>query len=762
MSMRGSCLTGLAALSSMLIAGSLSVVAAADAEGCPNETLRTELGSGFLPDCRAYEMVSPPYKEGYSILVKSYSADGDKAILYSLGALAGVIGAGESAIEGNLYLDTRTSDGWKLSPLNPPSSEFVGQIPVAYEANDGETLWKQHTLGQTTHTRGLYVRSAAGAFSLVGPLTPPHSFSEEEESNVIDTSEAFFDRPVAATSDYDHAVLEAPAPEDFWPFDGTSGATGSLYEYSGTGNSQPVLVGVEGTKGSNQLVGLCGTELGSGVDSSTFNALSADGEVVFFTVAPQGRFGCSSSAPVVGEVYARLHGALTSSAAAETVDVSASECTVACGAVESGKNFEGASENGERVFFTSTQKLTNDAVDGTASGDADKEGCAVIEPGLGGCNLYVYDFGAPVGARLRLVAGGEVLGVGGIAEDGSRVYFVSRSVIGAAGTNEFGKSPQAEEPNLYVYDASSGETAFIATLSSGDRKDWNRVFQRPVEVNGKGGRFLLFASSTPDLTPDDKTALTQLFEYDAVTRELVRVTQGEDGYNENGNGVAFGIEPSSISSVAEPLGHSRDFKSTTNRSNISQDGRTVVFVTRGALSPLAVSAGQGCRSVYEFRSGAGGIAGGGVRLLSDGRDTQLFKGTSCGPQFQAMDENGANVLFSTADPLVPGDVDGVQRDIYDAREGGGLPPVIPAPPCGGEACQGAVSTPPLFGTPSSTSASGDGNLIPPPLLTTTVIPKKAAVKCVKDKKLSHGKCVRVKSRKKIKRAKSVNHGRRIK
>ena len=763
MSMRGLCLTGLAALSSMLIAGSFSVVAAADAEGCPNEALRTELDSGSLPDCRAYEMVSPPFKEGYSILVRSYSSDGDKAILYSLGDLAGTLGAGEAAIEGDFYLDTRTDAGWELSPLNPPSSEFVGQIPVAYEADSGETLWKQHTPGQSQYTRDLYLRSAAGVFSLVGPLSPPHFFGEEEEDNFIATSEAFFDRPVAATSNYAHVVLKAPTLKDLWPFDGTAGATGSLYEYSGTDNNQPILVGVNGAKGSTQLIGLCGTELGSGGEGSALNALSSDGEVVFFTVAPQGRFGCSSPAPAVAEVYARLRGALTSPETAETVDVSASECTVACGAVESGKNFEAASENGERVFFTSTQKLTNDAVDGTASGDADKEeGCAATRMSLGGCNLYVYDFGEPVGERLRLVAGGEVLGVGGVAEDGSRVYFVSRAVIGPAGPNEFGKNPQVEQPNLYVYDASTRKTAFIATLGGGDSGDWRREFRRPVEVSGESGRFLLFASSAPGLTPDDKASATQLFEYDAVTGELVRVTQGEDGYNENGNGVAVGVEPGSIANTVELLGNGRDFKSGTNRLNISADGRTVVFETAGALSPRAVSTQQGCLSVYEFRSGVGGISGGNVHLLSDGRDTQLFKGVSCGPQFQAMDENGANVLISTADPLVPSDVDGVQRDIYDVREGGGFAPSVPAPACEGEACQGAMSIPPLLGAPSSTSASGDGNLIPPPRSTTTVTPKKAAVKCMKGKKLSHGKCVRVKSRKKITRAKSVNRGRRIK
>ena len=765
MSMRGLCLTGLAAFGSMLIAGSLSVVAAADAEGCPNEALRTELGSGFLPDCRAYEMVSPPYKEGYTILVRSYAPDGNKVLLYSLGDLAGAAGGGESAIEGDVYLAVRTANGWQLSSLNPSESEFVGQVPVAYEAADGETLWKQHTPSQSEPTRDLYVRSATGVFSLIGPLGLPTP-TEEEPSNAINTFEVSFDTPVAATSDYKHVLVYAKFTDGYWPFDETAGKAGSVYEYSGTGNGQPILVGVEGPKKSRKLIGLCGTEPGSGPAGSEYNSLSADGEVVFFTVAPQGRFGCTAApAPAVAEVYARLHGALDSPEAAETVDVSASECSEVCGG-ESGKNFEGASESGEKVFFTSTQKLTNNAVDGTASGDAEKgEGCAGMSIGSGspGCNLYVYDFGAPVGAHLRLVAGGGVQGVGGVAEDGTRVYFVSQSAIATSSLNEFGVGPVAEQPNLYAYDTVTEKTAFVATLSDEDHQDWQREFRRPVEVAGGEGQFLLFASSTADLIPGDKTGLTQLFEYDAESKELVRLTQGEDGYNEDGNGVASGVEPVSIESVVEPLGRNRDFKSTTNRLNISADGRTVIFVTRGALSPRALSAAQGCRSVYEFHTN-GKLSEGRVSLLSDGRDTQLFKSASaCGPLFQGIDASGANVLFSTADPLVPSDVDGVQRDVYDAREGGGLPPVVPVPVCEGEACQGAVSSPPQLGAPASTGGSGEGNLIPPlPLTTMPVSPKKAAVRCVKGKRLSHGRCVRVKSKKKITRAKSANRGRRMK
>lgn len=39
--------------------------------------------------------------------------------------------------------------------------------------------------------------------------------------------------------------------------------------------------------------------------------------------------------------------------------------------------FEGASEDGKLVYFTNMQKLTNDAVDGTASGDAYQGGYGV-------------------------------------------------------------------------------------------------------------------------------------------------------------------------------------------------------------------------------------------------------------------------------------------------------------------------------------------------------------------------------------------------
>jgi hypothetical protein len=731
---------------------------AAAGEGCPNEALRSELNSVGLPDCRAYEMVSPAYKEGYPVLTPhsgSYSANGDEGIVYSLGNLAGVEGSAESLEEPESYSVTRTSAGWRLSPLNPPLSQFVVEAPLAAEVDTGLTLWDQHTPLQSTRTNDLYIRSATGVYSLVGPLREAKASNEGEASTVISPEE--LPRVDATTKDYEHIVLVAyDAESEGWPsFDHTSGS--SLYEYSGTGNKQPVLVGVTGPKRSESLIRTCGTLLGSGVfrHGSSYNALSADGEAIFFTVEP------CNKADESAEIYERLHGSIVSKEAASTIDVSESECS-GCGA-ESGKNFEGASENGERVFFTSTQKLTSEAVDGTAGGSAVEEGvggCSKIPAGKGGCNLYEY-VSAPGGGRghLQTVASGEVLGVAGMAEDGARVYFVSRNVVPGAGKGPRETEPRAGDNNLYVYDTETEKTTFIATFGEeGEDFMWGKIFGlKPVEVTGNEGQFLLFVSQTQGLVPGDTSESTQLFEYDAETGELERLTKGENDYNDDGNAVNMGILPESISNIAESLGEA-DYKTTTNRLNISEDGKTVAFEMGGQLSERAVSAAHECTSVYEFHT-AGKLSEGSTHLISDGLDVQSDKGFGCGAYFVAMDASGANILFSTADELAPGDTDGTQRDIYDAREDGGFPPPASSAACEG-GCEGVVSAPPAFGAPASALLTGSGNLVAPtPTTTTPKATVKKAARCAKGERRSHGKCVKPKIKSKRRKAKRAGHGR---
>jgi hypothetical protein len=270
------------------------------------------------------------------------------------------------------------------------------------------------------------------------------------------------------------------------------------------------------------------------------------------------------------------------------------------------------------------------------------------------------------------------------------------------------------EANLYVYDAVSGKTAFVAMLSSGDESDWERLVARPVQLAGEEGRFLVFPSSQSGLTGEETTT-DQLFEYDAQTGELVRISKGEDGYNNNGKEVTSGLEL---------VNNKKGFRTAGNMDSVAGDGETVVFVSSGSLSSGASAALVGCSSVYEFRS-EGQIAQGGVHLISDGRDVQPNKGSECGAQFLAMDGEAGNILFATDDPLVAGDVDGVQRDLYDAREGGGFPMAGATPKCGGESCLGVVSAPPLFGAAPSVSQGAEGS--PPPGVSAAVVKRKSVV-----------------------------------
>src|SRR4029077_560128 len=91
-----------------------------------------------------------------------------------------------------------------------------------------------------------------------------------------------------------------------------------------------------------------------------------------------------------------------------------------------------------------------------------------------------------------------------------------------------------------------------------------------------------------------------------------------------------------------------------------------VFDSRDSLTPFDTN--EGFEDVYEYEPNGVGTcerAGGCVSLISAGSEP-------IDSNFLAMDEDGANVFFTTRDQLVLKDKDDL-IDLYVAREEGGIP-----------------------------------------------------------------------------------------
>ena len=203
---------------------------------CPFETEASPGFRTYLPDCRAYELVTPPYKDG-ALLVRQPAAiasDGEHVIVGAQGAFAA---SGNEWFEGNrnpdlaVYELTRTVEGWQPTALTPSATQYpYGAIMAASTADELQTtLWG---LGTTTvrFNEDVYLREPGGTFAKVGPGVGPEVSGQELTVPEDELTLA------GASADLSHSVFSIEAREqkgghgNLWPDDTTPGAS-SLYEY---------------------------------------------------------------------------------------------------------------------------------------------------------------------------------------------------------------------------------------------------------------------------------------------------------------------------------------------------------------------------------------------------------------------------------------------------------------------------------------------------------------------------------------------------
>ncbi len=689
---------------------------------CGNEATRGEsdtdpaTGVPFsteLPDCRAYELVSPAEKNAALLapiifgLKPQVARDGSRLLVSSLQCFDSPPSCtGDRASKGPPFEFSRGDGVWQTTTLAPPATAFEVNSVWGYSADTGLVLYSSPIAAHEADE--FYAREPDGAMEGIGPIADAAGFSSIEGQAPL------------ATADLSHVVFQSNA-SGLWPtLDGSS--TGpSLYEYAGYGDTRPLLVGVSGGLGSTDLISACGTSLGLQQSRVQIEALSAGGQIVYFTAEPcTGGTGTNEHADVPVETpYARVDGEAPD---AHTVALAQPECgagpsqdEVECRVAEAlpaNARLQGVSEDGSKAILISRQQLTDSATEHSA-------------------NLYMFDLAQPAGQRLIDISAGDSSGVGPQAEgmmaisaDGSHVYFVARGVL-TTGKNPAGREPIEGADNLYVY--ASGHASFIATLpgssarsSTGARPETEEWTERtgPAANITPDGRFLVFTSRgalTPDATRREGPA--QLYRYDAQSEELKRISIGDRGFDDNGN----------ASPGDARIAQSEGNVGTVRRDpSMSDDGAYVFFESSAALTPRALNdvsvngktdAVDLAENVYEWEETGHGDCqqqSGCVRLISDGRDAT--EGSSSGGYSTASavellgsDTTGENVFFATADPLVKQDTNS-QLDIYDARVNGGFPAPPPALGCD-EPCRPEPRTSTPFGPLGSGTFFGMGNLI---------------------------------------------------
>jgi hypothetical protein len=746
-----------------------------------------------LPDDRAYEPVSPlagdqevyvpqgpvqnPIASGasdvFSFRPSRASADGGMVTFVGEPTGTGEGTGGQGQGLGDQWLARRSSPGkgWEARDIQPnnanPETEFdafSSDLSVGYiTAARVDRL----TAGVPEGCRDVYSRSSAtGAYHAL------FTSSLARESCGGGHEPVF----AGASADGSRAFFQTAAALTPGSVEAAGGESDNLYESVG-GAVSPVNVLKGGEPDPNATFGgptIPGVE--PRFDFS--NAISSDGSRAFWTDVS------------TGIVYVRENGT-------RTVQVSAGE-----GAAQ----YWTATNDGHYVFYTEGEKLFRFNVD-RFDQSAQPEPQALTE------------------SREELAGEGPahekgVQGVLGASEDGSYVYFVADGVLAenengekekatpqtCSAVKEFGEAERQEEKerlekegkseaeikqvlfeleqsrgrekneeeggrlfpglgcNLYVLHA--GATRFIATLAPRDNVlnsgnaghlvgDWRPDLGSRVAEVTPDGRHLVFESRQrltgyANSRTLESTRELEVFVYDAEgAGQMFCASCNPNGtppvvLGGGSQGGEGGIDTSVPSSFAY----------TFMRRWTNESGTRVFFDTSQALVPQDTN---GVQDVYEWEQDGEGTCrtgGGCVYLLSGGTSTDnsfLIDGSA----------SGGDVFFATREQLVPG-AGNQKMEVYDAHEctSGAPCPHETSLACTGTGCQGVPPAPPVFATPSSVTFNGIGNF--PPRPPAVAKPKKGTVKCSRDKKLSHGKCVKPKHKKakKAKRATRAGNNRR--
>jgi WD40-like Beta Propeller Repeat len=666
-------------------------------EGLDRTFTTQRAGLGFdLADDRAWEMVSPPDKNGALLqgawLAHVQGAEDGSGLAYSS------IGSIEAAPDGNRSLEPsavlarRTPNGWRSKDISPPNA-VIGGVAIGSQAlykgfsvDLSKAVLEPHSntaLSPGGASRAPYLRqnSEPPIFeSLIdeGNLPPGTGFSQISERVAVG----------AVTPDLAHIGLSSEVPL----VEGAPSACCSLYLWAG-GEIRPVSVLPEAEGGT-----IVATD-GFGSSATVHHAISDDGSRVFWS----------------RESDAALY--LRDMNAEESIRLDQPQPDAA-GTGEERPVFQGGSFDGTVVYFTDPQQLTS----GASAEGRDLYRCQIpLGSPAAGCTSLT-DVSVPLAGENS-----EVLGlVSGMSEDGSTVYFVARGVLDEK-ANKIGDAAVSGKPNLYVWREGT-DPRFIATLAERDDKNWGGGNIMAFELSAAAspdGDYLAFSSQrsltrADNRDPESGELVHQVFRYDAIADRI-------DCLSCDPSGAAPGGEVAENRHLVDPRGKWNGVRVAAilpqppinqvvvnkvlyNPRGLLDSGR--VFFN--AIDSLVPSDSNGEWDVYQYEpTGVGDCSassGGPSIILSAGGCVSLISSGSGNEEAGFLDASatGEDVFFLTPAQLNEPDED-QELDVYDARVNG-VPARLPSKPeCLGEACQ-ALAPAPNDPTPASAGFQGPGNV----------------------------------------------------
>jgi sugar lactone lactonase YvrE len=692
---------------------------------CPNAALRTG-PAAFLPDCRAYEMVSPVDKGGGEIFTLFNSLNdraslnqaalgGDRITYSSYRAFADP----QSAPATSQFLASREGGGWSSRAISPPRGtphQGPGQtVETQFRAFSADlcTGWLVHDTDPPL---------APGAVEDFPNLYKTELCDGEESYEALTTTAPpgqvpgkYFPNVQGFSADTAHTVFRAPGKLT------ASAAANTNYQCYEHFEGEVRLVSVLPSGQPNPTNCSIGVALNSANPhmAQLHNAISSDGSTIFWTAS-------GDSNVREGRIYARVNG--------KNPTLAVSQQAEAQSGTTAKSSYWTASPDGSKAIFS-----TGDLLQGEA-------------------DAYEYRL---ADKSTHLIAG-EVEGYLGASEDASLIYLASGEVL--SGANAEGASPVAGEANVYLYDSNGESFRFVGTLSEVDVDHEEFKFSplapsvnRHTARVSADGNVAAFMSTAPLTGFDNADASSgepdaEVFRYDAAANEgegeLTCVSCNPTGAAPSGRELFLGsggLVPLGIWAAAQIAPWEAQLAAPRV---LPEEGGRVIFESYEAL---VARDRNGRQDVYQWSEpGAGGCSaqsasysppnGGCVDLISSGQSSQ-------DSEFVDASADGRDVFFTTASGLVAQDPGLI--DLYDAREGGGFPPPPAAQePCQGEACQ-SPAPPPAEVTPA-TQAAGPGNLRP-----------RKAGRCPKGKVWSKGKgrCVKKHHRHKRKAQRQRRAGR---